>query len=93
MDKQIIIEELLAILEQNDVEIRTEMMGGGGGGLCKIKDKYTFFVDTQAPTAEAASICAQAVAKIVDIENIYIKPEVRDFIQKNKPEGSGEGVK
>ena len=27
--------------------------------------------------------CAEAVAKVVDIEEVYIKPEVREFIENN----------
>ena len=81
MNKQSILDELLALLEQNDVTIRTDALGGGGGGLCKIKDKTIFFVDTQSPTAENAEICAGAVAELIDIETIYIRPEVREFIE------------
>ncbi len=39
MEEQAIIEELLAMLEQNDIAVRTEPLGGRGGGLCKLKDK------------------------------------------------------
>jgi len=41
-----------------------------------------FFVDTQATSAEMAAICAEAVARVVDIESIYIRPEIREFIEK-----------
>ena len=70
------------LLEKNKVELRRDALGGGAGGLCKIKDKYTFFVDTDSTTAETAAICAAAVAKIIDIETVYIRPEVREFIEK-----------
>ncbi len=80
-----ILEELLLVLEQNNVHIRREPLGGGGGGLCKIKDKHILFVDTQANTADMAAICAQAVHQTLDIENIYIKPQVRRFLEKHKP--------
>ena len=73
----------MVLLEQNDVIIRNESMGGGGGGLCKIKDKTVFFVDTDASSAEMAVICAQAVAEEIDIEAVYIKPQIRDFLEKH----------
>ena len=82
MDKQRILEELLALLESNGVTIRNEPLGGSGGGLCTIKGEKIFFVDTQASSTEMASTCAQAVSKIVDVETIYIKPEVRQIIEK-----------
>jgi len=82
MENQAILEELLGILEQNGVSLRREALGGGGSGLCKIKDNCVFFVDTQQMTIEAAQICAKAVNEILNIESIYIKPEVRSFIEK-----------
>lgn len=82
MDKQRTLEELLDLLEAEGVEVRTEALGGGGGGLCVIKDKRIFFVDTQTSLAEMAAICGEAVAKLVDVEKVYIRPEVREFIEQ-----------
>jgi len=83
MKTQEILEQILALLESNNVEVRTESLGGGGGGLCKIKGRYTLFVDSDSATADSAAISAQAVAKIVDIDAVYIRPEVREFIEKH----------
>ena len=81
MNTQRIFEELLTILEANGVRIREEPLGGSGGGLCSIKGEWTFFVDTQAPSAVMAEICAEAVSQAVDIEQIYIRPEIREYIE------------
>ena len=81
MNEQRILEELLALLESNGVAIRDEPLGGNGGGLCAMKGRQIFFVDTQAPSAVVAAMCAEAVPKVVDIEQVYIKPEVRQFIE------------
>jgi len=83
MNKQRIVEELLTLLESNGVAIRKEPLGGSGGGLCTVKGQSIFFVDTQAPSAEVAAKCSEAVSKITNIEQIYIKPEVRQFIENN----------
>jgi hypothetical protein len=83
MKTQEILEQILELLESNNVEIRTESLGGGGGGLCKIKGQYTLFVDSDSTTADSAAVSAQAVAKIVDIDAVYIRPEVREFIEKH----------
>ena len=80
MNEQGILEELLALLETNDVTIRSEPLGGEGGGLCTIKGKRVLFVDTEAPSIVTAAICAQSLPKVADIEQIYIKPQVRQFI-------------
>jgi len=81
MNEQRILEELLALLEANSVTIRNEPLGGSGGGLCTVKGEPIFFVDTQAPSAEVAAVCAEAVSEVVDTDNIYFKPEVRQFIE------------
>ena len=83
MNDQNILEELLALLEANDVTIRNEPLGGSGGGLCSIKGQHIFFVDTQASSAVSAAVCAGAMSKVVDLEQIYIKPQVRQFIENN----------
>jgi hypothetical protein len=82
MDTRDITEELVALLEQNGVNIRREAMGGGGGGLCVIKEKKIFFVDTECPVAEMNAICSHAVNELLDIESIYIRPQVREFLEK-----------
>ena len=81
MNEQMILQELLALLESNGITIRNEPLGGSGGGLCTIKGERVFFVDTQAPSVTVAGMCAEAVSKAVDIEQIYIKPQVRQFIE------------
>jgi len=83
MNEQRILEELLALLEANGVIIRNEPLGGSGGGLCTIKGQQIFFVDTEAPSAVSAAVCAEAVPKVADIENLYIRPEVRQFIENH----------
>ncbi|KPK36287.1 MAG: hypothetical protein AMJ65_16375 [Phycisphaerae bacterium SG8_4] len=80
MNEQQILEELLALLETNKVTIRKEPLGGSGGGLCTVKGRRVLFVDTEAPSIVTAAICAQSLPKVADIEQIYIKPQVRQFI-------------
>ena len=81
MNEQMILQELLALLETNGLTVRNEPLGGSGGGLCTMKGERIFFVDTQAPSVTVAAMCAEAVLKVVDIEQIYIKPQVRQFIE------------
>ena len=81
MNKSKILEELLGLLEANGVIIREEPLGGSGGGLCSIKGRLIFFVDTQAPSDVMAVVCAEAVPQVVDIEQVYIKPEIREFVE------------
>ncbi len=81
MEEETVLDELLALLEQNGVSIRTEPMGGAGGGLCKMKDKQVFFVDAEAATADMVAVCAEAVRETVDVEKIYVRPQIRAFLE------------
>jgi hypothetical protein len=88
MNEQQILGELLALLDAQGVTIRSEPLGGSGGGLCTIKGQKFFFADTQAPSAEVAGRCAEAVAKLVDVETVYIRPEVRQYIERHSSQNS-----
>ncbi len=81
MNEQRILDELLALLEAQNVKIRREPLGGRGGGLAAMKGETLFFVDTEATSADVATLCAEAVLKLVDIETIYLRPEVRAFLE------------
>ncbi len=81
MNEQRILEELLALLEGNGVKVRREAMGGGGGGLCAVKGERIFFLDTESPSTDTATLCAQAITGLIDIEGVYVRPEVRQFIE------------
>ncbi len=83
MDDQQILDELMSILEISGIQVRNETMGGSGGGLCKLRGHQVFFLDTQASSFDCASACAQAVERVVDIEQLYIKPQVRQFIEEH----------
>lgn len=81
MDFMAIAEDLAGILEKKGIEIRSEALGGEGGGLCRLKNKTVFFLDKQASTHERARQYARAVREIMDIDSIYLKPAVREFIE------------
>ncbi len=81
MNEQRVLDELLALLEANHVAIRREPLGGRGGGLASVKGGHIFFVDTEATCVEVATLCAEAVTKLMDIETIYLRPEIRQFIE------------
>ncbi|MBN1126091.1 MAG: hypothetical protein JXA82_13875 [Sedimentisphaerales bacterium] len=82
MDTERIRDELLELLNEQGITVRFEAMGGGGDGLCTLKDRQVFFVDTQSSLLETAIATAQAVARNVPVDSIYLRPQVREFIEK-----------
>ena len=87
MNEQMILEELLDLLKQGAVQIRQDALGGSGGGLCTVQGKRIFFLDTQAPTDFLIQMCAEAVPDVIDIENVYIKPQIRQLIENSSKRG------
>ncbi|MBN1787510.1 MAG: hypothetical protein JW806_03865 [Sedimentisphaerales bacterium] len=83
MDNKSILDDLFDVLEKQNVKIRKDCLGSGGSGLCKIKGQNVFFADMDSSTYEIAVCCARALAEVVDIESIYLKPQVRSFIEQN----------
>lgn len=81
MNKQQILDEMLELLDASAVTVRREPLGGSGGGLCCINGKNIFFLDTQSDDGELLQNCSDAVLKMVNIEDIYIRPEVRQYIE------------
>lgn len=73
---------MLQLLEKNGIEVRLEQMDGSGGGICSVKGRRIVFLDTAAPASERAAVCAAAIAKVVNLEEIYMKPEVRQFVEQ-----------
>ena len=83
MNESQIRDELLELLESHGVKIRAEPLGGAGGGLCSIKGENLFFLDTDASSADATALCAQAVLHILDVDSLYIRPQTREFLEKH----------
>jgi hypothetical protein len=82
MDTERIRDELLELLTGQGIMVRFEAMGGSGDGLCTLKDRQVFFVDTQSSPLENAISAAHAVARHVPIDSIYLRPQVREFVEK-----------
>ena len=85
METQFILDQLLDLLRDNGISVRLEALGGTGGGLCKLKNKHVFYLDTEASAVQNAHISAKAVFKTVDIENVYLRPQIREFIENTIP--------
>lgn len=87
MDYYVIAQQLTVLLEENGVRIRKDALGGGGGGLCRLKDRDLMMIDRDSSSLETAISCAKAVRQVIgDLEGLYLKPAVREFIDKYAPD-------
>jgi hypothetical protein len=82
MDDTQILDDLLDLLTSNGITVRKESLGGQAGGYCSVKGQTIFFLDSDASAADSAAVCAEAVAELLDTENLYIRPAVRQLIEK-----------
>ena len=81
MGEHHILKTLVDLLEANRIKVRREILEDGPGGLCRIGKERVLFLDSSAIPVEQAKICASALAEVVDIDNIYLLPDVREFVE------------
>ena len=81
MDEHHILKTLVDLLEANRIKIRKELLEDSPGGLCRIGKERILFLDNRAQPSEQAKICASALAEVVDIDNTYLLPDVREFVE------------
>ena len=82
MDTESILDELLDLAEQLDIELGKEYLDGQGGGICKLRDKWVLFIDTAASEAEQLAQTAAALANRNELEQIYLKPQIREILNE-----------
>lgn len=82
MDDRDILETLLDLLGNCRVEIRKVPLDGQGGGMCRLRGKVVFFADTDASVGETTALAAQAVRQNMDVEGVYLRPQIREIIER-----------
>lgn len=87
MNQQQILEELISILETNGVHVRDERLSSHTGGLCSVRGRPIMFLDSCSCVQDNVEACAQAVSQVIDIEALYIKPQVRQCIEGQSEKG------
>ncbi len=81
------LDALLMLAEEIGIDVRTEAMGGEGGGLCVLKGHRVLFVDTAADLATRYERTLGALAGVAEVQDRYVVPEVRRDLdqQRNMP--------
>jgi hypothetical protein len=82
-----ILQELESILEALGIHVRHETLEGFPGGMCVVNGRCCMFLDASAQPADLARLCAGAVMKKTDLDTIYIKPEVRRYLEQATTSG------
>ena len=74
-----ILKELEDLAEKSNISLRYEK-GDFDGGFCVLKEERIIVVNKRLVVQKRASVLAQALAE-VGIEEVYLKPAVRQFIE------------
>ncbi len=74
-----ILKELEDLAEKSSISLRYEK-GDFDGGFCVLKDERIIVVNKRLVIQKRAAVLAQALAE-VGIEEVYLKPAVRQFIE------------
>ena len=77
-----VILELSDLAKQIGVDVRKDQ-GSFRSGLCFIKEKPVIVLNKRASADQIASSIARSLAEM-SIENIYLKPALRELIDKEK---------
>lgn len=75
---------LMSLLEAHGVTVRIERLHHGDGGLCTLRGKLLLFLDAAAPLKDQVDVCAGAVLHTLDIETVYVRPEIRQVLERHR---------
>ena len=87
MTDEIIIEQLEELAKAFGIQIRTEAIKQDEdlvrvvGGLCKLKGEYVLIINSKATKADRIWTLATAL-KHFDVESIYLRPVIRELLDK-----------
>jgi hypothetical protein len=85
MNSEQIYQELIDLAEKLEITVSEQNLQKTGvkakSGLCKVKNKYMFIMDKHKKINKKIEILSENLATIPH-ENIYIKPAVRELLDK-----------
>jgi hypothetical protein len=91
-----ILEQLEELAQSLGMEIRNEPLIREGsfspGGLCRVKGEYILIFNTKATREDRIEALAKAVKRF-DLDEVYLRPGLREFLDKYPTEkGEEESV-
>ena len=73
--------ELVALAKSCGVTIRREQ-GNFRGSHCLLRDQKIILVNKNSSFETAASIVARSLLQIIDIEQVFLSPALRNFMNR-----------
>jgi hypothetical protein len=76
------LDVLLNLARELGIEIRSESLGGEGGGMCVLRGRRVLFVDTSADVETRYEKTVGAMAALAELDGRYVPPEVREDLDR-----------
>ncbi|NWF55326.1 MAG: hypothetical protein HXY45_11095 [Syntrophaceae bacterium] len=85
----LLLQNLEGLAARLGIEVRYENLADDEvtihSGGCKLPDRHLILIDRRQPPARCARILARELSRY-DLENLYLLPRVREFIQTSSRE-------
>jgi hypothetical protein len=78
-----ILDELINLAKSMDYDVRRES-GTFKGGACVVHDRRLILINRSMPLEAASVILARALAKIGVTDDSFLKPAVRDLLDREQ---------
>ena len=75
------LDTLIRLADQLGIDVRYEEMDGAGGGLCVLRGRRVLFIDTSADPQASYERVLGALARLPELDQVYIVPELREQIE------------
>ena len=82
MDPATLLSDVAELLDRLGIEARFEHLGGGSGGICMIRGRRVAFFDLDADPVTRADRCLAGLARLPELETLYVKPSLRELIDR-----------
>jgi hypothetical protein len=66
------------------IVVRDESLGGGGGGLCRLRGQRVLFVDADADDAGRYEKTISALKDEPEFEQMFLPPVIREDFQRSR---------
>ena len=84
MDSQDLLEHLAELASRLGISIRKADLGGSGGSLVNLKGRQILFIDTLAEATDQLERIIPDFARLPDLDQLYIIPELRELLDQYK---------
>jgi len=76
------LDTLLNLARELGIDIRSESLGGEGGGMCVLRGRRVLFVDTSADLETRYEKTVGAMSTLPELDGRYVPPEVREDLDR-----------